>query len=149
MRPGRRHLLPLAHQTSNEIEVAVAADGGIDEVGERPATDVRLVVGVRGIVDADEIVVRLSRAIGGERGPAAGERDQRELRVGAHRYERRLGVGDQAIGRFLFAKLGRGDGVGQARGAPETDLARFLGQTCRLGRTGDRIANRAAVDLGP
>ena len=88
-------------------------------------------------------------ALSCESRPAARERDQPELRVGAHRHERRLGVGDQMLGRFLLAKLGGGDGVGKLRGEHVTELARFLGEPCRLGRTGDRLANRAAVDARP
>ena len=53
------------------------------------------------------------------------------------------------FGRFLLAQLGGSDGVGKLRGEHVTELARFLGKPCRLRRTGDRLANRAAVDAGP
>ena len=53
------------------------------------------------------------------------------------------------LGRFLLAPLGGSDGMGKLRGEHVTELARLLGKPCRLCRTGDRNANRAAVDVGP
>ena len=91
----RRDLLPLAQKSANQVEVAVAAHGRIDEVGERPAAYVGLVGSVRGIEDARKIVIRLAWALSCESRSAARKRDQRELRVGAHRQKRRLGLGDQ------------------------------------------------------
>ena len=123
--------------------------GRIHEVGERPAAHVRLVGSVGGVKDAHEMVIRLAWALSSESRPATREGDQRELRVGAHRHQRRLGVGDQLIGRFLLAPLRGSNGVGKIRGAPEAELAGFLGEPCRLGRTRDRVADRAAVDVGP
>ena len=72
----RRDALPLSEQTPNDVEIALAPNGRIHEVGERPAAHIRLVGSIRGIVDADEMVVGLAWAVRGESRPAARERDQ-------------------------------------------------------------------------
>ena len=77
-RPGvGRDLLPLAQNAANQIEVAVAVYGRLDQVGERPAAHEGLVGGVGGSEDADQVGVRLGGPLGREGRSSARQRDQR------------------------------------------------------------------------
>ena len=83
MRRGRLSgdLFPLGEVAANCVEVAVASNCRIGQIGERPAADEGMERDARGVEDPNEVLVRVAEPLAGKRQPAARECGEGEHRV--------------------------------------------------------------------
>jgi hypothetical protein len=80
---------------------------------------------------------------------AAGERREREHRVGAHRDQRRLGIGDQRLGALLVPAKALERRVGELPHRAPPRLAGLVGEADGLRCRRQPDAHRAGVHCGP
>jgi len=76
----RRDLLPFDHVAAHRVEIAVAAPSGVDEVGERVATQVGVERHIVVVEESRQALVGIGVVASGEFGPTARKRDKREER---------------------------------------------------------------------
>jgi hypothetical protein len=94
------------------------------------------------------MVVRLGEALAGQGYPAAGQLDDGEQRIGAHRQQHRLGFGGQLGGGVVTPLAGR-DGQRRLGDGHEAGLPGLRSHPGPLGGGGHRRANVTPAQVRP
>jgi hypothetical protein len=119
---------------ADEIQITVAADRRVDEIGERCPTQERLERNIGRIKESCNVLVGVGKPSGGEFGATSGECDHGKERSCSQLQKHCLRLGNEVLGGIVVAALGHGGRQRQLGRGHVQRLPGLFRHPCGFGR---------------